>query len=64
MFLAVDHQRRAATEHVEHLLLVALGLVVLGIPLAGRDVHDVDAKSLQAERTANQVPVAGGLAVV
>ena len=44
MVLAVDDERRAAAEDVEHLLLVAVGLVVLGNLLAGRDLDDVDAE--------------------
>src|SRR5207245_6092040 len=41
VILAVDDQRRAAAEHVEHLLLVALALVLLGNLLAGRYVDEV-----------------------
>ena len=64
MLLAVDHQRRAAAEDVEHLLLVAVGLVVLGNLLAGRDLDDIDPECPQLERAANELPVAGRLAIV
>src|SRR3954454_7510292 len=58
-----DHGRLAADDE-EHLLLVALGLVVLRNAAAGRDGDEVDAERLEAEGAAHERPLAVALAVV
>ena len=60
----VDDQARRALEHEEDLLLVAVGLVVLGDPLAGRDLDQVHAERLEPERAADEQPVAGALEIL
>jgi hypothetical protein len=64
MLLPVDDERRVAADDVEHLFLVASGLVVLRDLLPGRYVDDVHAERGDAERPADEPPAAGRLTVV
>src|SRR5262249_18331954 len=61
---AVDDHCWLAAEHVEHLLLIAAGLVVLRDLPTGRYVDNVYAKRPHPERPADERPVTGPLALV
>ena len=60
----VDDEARRPVEEDEDLLLVAVALVVLGDPLARRDLDEVHAERGQPERAPREQPVAGALEVL
>jgi hypothetical protein len=58
VLIAVDDHYWLAAKHVEHLLLIAVGLVVLGDPSTGRYVDKGYAKGPHPEGPADERPVA------
>jgi hypothetical protein len=64
MVFAVDDQRWVAAEDVEHLLLIPVDLVVLWNLRTGTDLDHVDSECPQLKRPANELPIAGRLAII
>src|SRR5688572_30883722 len=63
MLRAVDDHRRGAVQDDEHLLVVALALVVLGEAFAGLEVDDVHPERAESERATGEAPLARALEI-